>query len=202
MPYCRRVGTTGGATVRVAVFARGYRRHWLRTGGHLSRFAPWGSLNGRSVAHRIRGWLPHTPWQVVPGLGDMRGYDRRRQLRPDLIAGVTVAAVAVPAGLGMGELAGLSPVAGLYATLLPLAVYCLFGSSRQLIGGPEGTLAALTATTVAPLAAGRPEFVAPLAAALALAIGGVQIVAGLLRLGSWPTVSRWAPSVASRPPLP
>jgi SulP family sulfate permease len=94
-----------------------------------------------------------------------------------------VAAVAVPAGLGMGELAGLSPVAGLYATLLPLAAYCLFGSSRQLIVGPEGTLAALTATTVLPLAAGRPEMLAPLAAGLALTIGAVQITAGLLRLG-------------------
>src|SRR5215218_6917147 len=119
-----------------------------------------------TLAERVRGWLPSSPWRLVPGLDDLRHYDRRKQLRPDVIAGLTVAAVAIPAGLGMGELAGLSPVAGLYATLLPLAVYCLFGSSRQLIVGPEGTLAALTATTVIPLSAGKPELIAPIAAAL------------------------------------
>lgn len=135
------------------------------------------------AAERVRGWLPSSPWRLVPGLDDLRRYDRRTQLRSDLIAGLTVAAVAIPAGLGMGELAGLSPVAGLYATLLPLAAYCLFGSSRQLIVGPEGTLAALTATTVIPLAAGQPEVIAPLAAALALAVGAVQIAGGLARLG-------------------
>lgn len=135
------------------------------------------------LAERIRELLPSTPWRLIPGIDDLRGYDRRRQLRPDLIAGLTVAAVAIPSGLGMGELAGLSPVAGLYATLLPLAAYCLFGSSRQLIVGPEGTLAALTATTVVPLAAGKPELVAPLAAALAIAVGVVQAAGGLMRLG-------------------
>jgi SulP family sulfate permease len=132
---------------------------------------------------RVRSWLPSSPWRLAPGLDDLRRYDRRRQLRPDLVAGLTVAAVAVPAGLGIGELAGLSPVAGLYASLLPLAAYCLFGSSRQLIVGPESTLAALTATTVVPLAAGKPELIAPLAAALALAVGAVQIAGGLAQLG-------------------
>jgi len=83
----------------------------------------------------------------------LRGY-RRDQLRPDLLAGVTGAAVAVPAGLAMGELAGLSPVAGLYATMLPLVAYALFTSARHVMVGPDGTLAVLTASTVAPLAAG------------------------------------------------
>jgi len=83
----------------------------------------------------------------------------------------------------MAELAGLPVVVGLYATLLPLVAYALFGSSRQLVVGPEGTLAALTAVTVAPLAAGDPARYAPLAAMLALLVGGILIVGGVLRLG-------------------
>jgi Sulfate permease family len=112
------------------------------------------SLRRRLAAH-IRGRVPDAPWDVVPGLADLREY-RREQLRTDAIAGISIAAVAVPAGLGMGELAGLSAVAGLYATLLPLAAYSLFGSSRQLIVGPESALAILTAATIAPFAAGDP----------------------------------------------
>jgi MFS superfamily sulfate permease-like transporter len=112
------------------------------------------SLRRRLAAH-IRGRVPDSPWDVVPGLADLREY-RREQLRTDAIAGISIAAVAVPAGLGMGELAGLTAVAGLYATLLPLAAYSLFGSSRQLVVGPESALAILTAATIAPFAAGDP----------------------------------------------
>jgi SulP family sulfate permease len=83
----------------------------------------------------------------------------------------------------MAELAGLPVVAGLYATLLPLAAYTLFGSSRQLVVGPEGTLAALTAVTVAPLAAGDPQRYAPLAAMLAILVGGILVLSGVFRLG-------------------
>jgi SulP family sulfate permease len=139
------------------------------------------SLRERLAAH-LRGRVPDSPWDVVPGLADLRRYERA-QLRTDVIAGVTIAAVAVPAGLGMGELAGLTAVAGLYATLLPLAAYSLFGSSRQLVVGPEGALAALTAATLAPLAAGDPARYAALAAMLALLVGGILVVSSLLRLG-------------------
>ena len=134
-----------------------------------------------AVAH-VRGHLPSSAWSFVPGLRDLRHYDRAA-LRPDLIAAVTVAAVAVPASLGMAELAGLPVVVGLYATMLPLAAYALFGSSRQLVVGPEGTLAALTAVTIAPLAGGDPAQYAALAAALALVMGVVLLLGGLLRLG-------------------
>jgi sulfate permease, SulP family len=133
--------------------------------------------------HRARQALPTSPWSLVPGVRDLRGYDWSTQFRGDLIAGVTVAAVAIPAGLGVGELAGLSPVTGLYATLLPIVGYAIFGSSRQLIVGPDGLLATLTATSIAPIAAGDPALLMPLAGALALLVGGIQIVAGLIRLG-------------------
>jgi SulP family sulfate permease len=139
------------------------------------------SLRQRLAAH-IRGRVPDSPWDVVPGLADLRGY-RRKQLRTDAIAGISIAAVAVPAGLGMGELAGLTAVAGLYATLIPLAAYSLFGSSRQLIVGPESALAILTAATIAPFAAGDPARFAALAAMLGLLVGGILLVSSLLRLG-------------------
>ncbi|MFW5417785.1 sulfate permease [Nocardiopsis sp. CNT-189] len=119
---------------------------------------------------------------VPPGMGGPAGYGRARLVR-DLVAGVTVGAVAVPAGLAMSELAGLPPMAGVYATLLPLAVYALLGSSRHLVVGPESVLAALTLSIVAPLAQGDPGRYAVLAAALALMTGTVYIAAGLLRLG-------------------
>jgi sulfate permease, SulP family len=126
--------------------------------------------------------VPRSPWHVVPGLADLRAQGVR-SLRPDLVPAITVAAVAVPASLGMAELAGLPVVVGLYATMLPLVGYALFGSSRQLVVGPEGTLAALTAVTVAPLAAGDPARYATLAAALGVVMGVVLILAGVLRLG-------------------
>ena len=87
------------------------------------------------------------------GLGELSGYGGGT-LRRDVLAGVTVAALALPAGMAYAELAGLSPAAGLYALLLPTVAYTLLGSSRQLIVGPEGSIAALVATAIIPLAGG------------------------------------------------
>ena len=111
----------------------------------------------------------------------------RAYLRSDLVAGITVGAVAVPSSLAMAELAGVPVVLGLYGTFLPLAVYALLGTSRQHVVGPDSTLAALTAVTVAPLAVVGGEvdparYVA-LAAALALAMGVLLSLAGVFRLG-------------------
>jgi SulP family sulfate permease len=135
-----------------------------------------------SIWRWTRSAVPRSPWALAPGLRELRGY-RRGQLRPDLLAGVTVAAVAVPAGLATGELAGLSPVAGLYATMWPLVAYALYASSRQIVVGPDGTLAVLTATTVAPLAGGGAARYAALAAALAMIVGLILLVSAALRLG-------------------
>ena len=123
---------------------------------------------------------------TAPGLVTVFHYDRAF-LRKDLIAGATVGAVAVPSALAMAELAGLPIVVGLYATFLPLTVYCLLGSSRQHVIGPDATLAALTAATITPLAtvAGTvdPALYAVLATALALAMGLLLVAAGVLHLG-------------------
>ncbi|WP_330350532.1 SulP family inorganic anion transporter [Streptomyces sp. NBC_00582] len=118
----------------------------------------------------------------LPGLTVLAGY-RRGWLRGDLLAGVTVAAYLVPQVMAYAGVAGLPPVAGLWAILPALGLYALFGSSRLLSVGPESTTALMTATVVAPLAAGDPGRYAVLAAALAITVGLLCLAAWLLRLG-------------------
>jgi sulfate permease, SulP family len=118
----------------------------------------------------------------APGLTQVRGYERS-WLRGDVVAGVTVAAYLVPQVMAYATVAGLPPVVGLWAALAPMAVYAVLGSSRQLSVGPESTTALMTATALAPLAAGDPGRYAALAAAAALLVGVICFVAGLVRLG-------------------
>jgi high affinity sulfate transporter 1 len=118
----------------------------------------------------------------LPGLAQLRGY-QRSWLPGDLVAGLTVAAYLVPQVMAYSTLAGLPPVAGLWAILAPLALYAVIGSSRQLSVGPESTTALMTATVVAPLAAGDPARYAGLAAALAIAVGLLFLLAFAARLG-------------------
>jgi SulP family sulfate permease len=120
--------------------------------------------------------------RIVPVSAELPNY-RGATLRRDLLAGLTVAALALPSGMAYAELAGLSPVAGLYALLLPTVAYTFLGSSRQLIIGPEGSIAALVATAVIPLADGDPGRYASLAALLALMVGGAFLLARIIRLG-------------------
>ena len=130
--------------------------------------------------------------RLVPVTEHVRGY-RGDTLRRDLIAGVTVAALALPASLAYAEIAGLSPVIGLYALLLPALAYAVFGSSRQVIVGPDGSIAALVGSAVIPLAV-DPTDRAPLAALLAILVGAVFLGAWLARLG-------WIADYFSRPVL-
>jgi sulfate permease, SulP family len=118
----------------------------------------------------------------VPGLAQFRGY-QRDWLRGDVVAGLTVAAYLVPQVMAYATVAGLPPVVGLWAALLPLAIYAVLGSSRQLSVGPESTTALMTAAALGPLAAGDPGRYAALAAVAALLVGVVCFVAGLVRLG-------------------
>src|SRR5689334_6358583 len=126
--------------------------------------------------------LDRTARSVLPGVWVLAGY-RRRWLRGDLIAGVTVAAYLVPQVLAYATVAGLPPVAGLWAIVPALAVYAILGSSRLLSVGPESTTALMTAVVVGPMAAGDPARYAGLAAALALVVGGWCLVSRVLRLG-------------------
>jgi sulfate permease, SulP family len=119
----------------------------------------------------------------LPGVAVLAGY-RREWLRGDLLAGVAVAAYLVPQVMAYSGIAGLPPQTGLWACLGSLAIYAVLGSSRQLSVGPESTTALMTATAVAPLALGDPVRHAALAAGLALVVGVICLVGGLLRAGS------------------
>src|SRR3954452_14420113 len=116
------------------------------------------------------------PVHAVVGLTRLRHYDPR-WLRGDLLAGITVAAYLVPQVLAYAGVAGVPPVAGLWAAAVALVGYALLGSSRQLSAGPESTTAVMTAIAVAPLPAGDPGRYAVLAAALALLVGAVCLLA-------------------------
>lgn len=117
----------------------------------------------------------------VPGLRMLAEY-RISWLPHDLAAGLTLGAVMVPVGLAYGEMAGL-PLAGLYGSMLPLLAYALFGSSRQLIVGPDTAMAALVAVVLVPMAPGDPARLMVLAAGLGVMVGVLCLVAGALRLG-------------------
>ncbi|WP_420078784.1 SulP family inorganic anion transporter [Streptomyces sp. JL4002] len=116
---------------------------------------------------------------LPPGL---RGY-RRAWLGRDVLAGITVAAYLVPQVMAYAGVAGLPPVAGLWAVLPAMVLYASIGSSRLLSVGPESTTALMTAVAVGPLAGGDPGRYAVLAAALAVVVGLVSLAAWAVRLG-------------------
>ncbi|MCZ8049274.1 MAG: solute carrier family 26 protein [Microcystis sp. LE19-41.2A] len=118
----------------------------------------------------------------LPGLKRLRSY-RSAWLRGDIIAGITVAAYLVPQCLAYAELAGVQPIAGLWAILPPLLIYALLGSSPQLSVGPESTTAVMTAAAIMPLVAGDSSNYASLCSLLALLVGSVCCVAAFARLG-------------------
>ena len=119
---------------------------------------------------------------LMPGLAQFRNYERS-WLRGDVLAGLTVAAYLVPQVMAYATVAGLPPVVGLWAALVPLAVYVLLGSSRQLSIGPESTTALMTAAVLAPIAAGDPQRYAALAAGVAVLVGALCFLGGIARLG-------------------
>lgn len=127
-----------------------------------------------TLTERLASW--------APGLPALLQY-RRENLRHDVVAGVSVAAVALPVGVAYAELAGFPPVVGLYSSILPLLAYALFGTSRQLIMGPDSATCALVAAAVAPLAAGNAEHYQSISVVLAFCAGVFCIVGSFLRLG-------------------
>jgi len=122
------------------------------------------------------------PRRLVPGLVSLRGY-QRGWLRGDVIAGITVTAYLVPQVMAYAQIAGLPAVTGLWAVLITLPLYAIFGSSRLLSVGPESTTALLAASVVAPLALGDPGRYAALSAALAAVVGLLCLLGWALRLG-------------------
>jgi sulfate permease, SulP family len=119
---------------------------------------------------------------LLPGLRRLRAY-QPTWLRGDLLAGITVAAYLVPQCMAYAELAGVAPVAGLWAILPPMLLYALIGSSPQLSVGPESTTAVMTAAAIAPIAGGDAALYASLASLLALIVGLVCFLGAWSRLG-------------------
>ncbi len=116
------------------------------------------------------------------GVQRLLHYDRR-DLRGDLMGGVTVTAYLIPQVLAYSALAGLPAQTGLVVIVVTMTLYALIGSSRLLSVGPESTTALMTAAVLAPLALGDPVRYAALAATLALLVGLYALLAGVLRLG-------------------
>jgi high affinity sulfate transporter 1 len=123
---------------------------------------------------RLMRWLP--------GLAVLREY-QLGWLRHDIVAGLVLTTMLVPVGIAYAEASGIPGIYGLYATIIPLLVYALFGPSRILVIGPDSSLAAIILAVVLPLSGGDPMRAVALAGALAVVSGTVLIVAGLAKLG-------------------
>ncbi|AZD85648.1 MULTISPECIES: SulP family inorganic anion transporter [Pseudomonas] len=118
----------------------------------------------------------------LPGLANLLQY-RREWFRFDLQAGLSVAAVQIPIAIAYAQIVGLPPQYGLYACVLPMMVYALVGSSRQLMVGPDAATCAMVAGAIAPLALGDPERLAQLAVIVTVLVGLMLIGAGIARAG-------------------
>ena len=118
-------------------------------------------------------------WWIPPSLRDYR----TEWLRHDLVAGAALFAVLVPAGMAYAQAAGLPPVTGLYATVVPLLAYAAVGPSRVLVLGPDSALAPMIVAALLPLAAADEQRSVALAGLLAILIGAIMLVGSALRLG-------------------
>src|SRR5262245_23441817 len=123
------------------------------------------------------GWV-----RWLPGLLTLRQYELA-WLRHDIAAGVVLATVLVPVGIAYATASGVPGIHGLYATIVPLLAYALFGPSRILVLGPDSSLAPIILGVVLPLSGGDPGRAVALAGMMAIVSGVVCILAGLARLG-------------------
>ena len=128
----------------------------------------------KAAARTLRRW--------IPGVATALDY-KRAWLWPDIRSGLVLTALLIPAGMGYAQAAGLPAYTGLYATIVPLLAYAVFGPSRILVIGPDSALAPIIAAAVIPLALGDEGRAVALAGLLAILVGGILIAAGALRLG-------------------
>lgn len=146
--------------------------------GNTNAFCKVSSAD-RDYAGTVRGnWIRSGP----PGARLLAGY-QRPWLKSDLAAGAALSAVLIPAGMAYAEASGLPAVTGLYASVVPLLAYAVFGPSRVLIVGPDSALAPMIAAAIVPLAAGNSNRAVALAGVLALMIGVILLAGRVFRLG-------------------
>jgi MFS superfamily sulfate permease-like transporter len=122
--------------------------------------------------------------RIAPGLPSLLEYQFSRDFTHDLVAGVSVAAVALPVAVAYAQLAGFNPVIGLYSSILPLVAYAIFGTSKHLMVNPDAATCAMVASAIAPLAAGNADLYLSLSVALTFFTGLLCIAASLFRLGA------------------
>ena len=109
---------------------------------------------------------------------------KKAQLSGDISAGLTVGVMLIPQGMAYAMIAGLEPIYGLYASTVPIILYAIFGTSRQLAVGPVAMISLLTASGIAAIAPeATPALYLSLAVALALFVGIIQFLLGIFRLG-------------------
>jgi high affinity sulfate transporter 1 len=118
----------------------------------------------------------------LPGVGTLRRYEIGG-LRHDIVAGLVLTTMLVPVGIAYAVASGVPGIYGLYATIVPLLAYALFGPSRILVLGPDSSLAAVILAVVLPLSGGDPVRAVALAGAMAVVSGLACILAGVARLG-------------------
>jgi len=121
-----------------------------------------------------------TRW--VPGLDTLRSYESS-WLRHDIVAGLVMTTMLVPVGIAYAEASGIPGINGLYATMVPLVAYALFGPSRILVLGPDSALAAVILSVILPLSSGDPQRAVSTGGMMAIVSGMVCVAAGLARLG-------------------
>ncbi|MEY3422679.1 MAG: hypothetical protein RIR48_3004, partial [Bacteroidota bacterium] len=120
--------------------------------------------------------------QFIPSIEWIKNY-KKEFLNGDISAGLTVGVMLIPQGMAYSMLAGLPPIYGLYAVTIPLIIYALLGTSRQLAVGPVAMVSLLIASGVGHLAAAGTEQYIALAILLALLVGIIQFSMGIFRLG-------------------
>src|SRR3954464_12617419 len=118
----------------------------------------------------------------LPGLQTLRRYEAG-WLPYDLMAGLVLTTMLVPVGIAYAVASGVPGIYGLYATIVPLLAYAVFGPSRILVLGPDSSLAAVILGVILPLSAGDPQRAVALAGMMAIVSGAVCILAGIARLG-------------------
>ncbi|MCP1518476.1 high affinity sulfate transporter 1 [Pseudomonas migulae] len=118
----------------------------------------------------------------LPGLRTLSRY-KMACLRRDIVAGLVLTTMLVPVGIAYAVASGVPGIYGLYATIVPLLAYALFGPSRILVLGPDSSLAAIILAVVLPLSGGDPHRAIALAGMMAIVSGVVCILAGVARLG-------------------
>src|SRR6476659_6369046 len=136
-----------------------------------------GRIAGMTAHENQSGW---TRW--LPGLNTLRQY-QASWFQNDLIAGLVITTMLVPVGIAYAEASGIPGINGLYATIVPLLAYALFGPSRILVLSPDSALAPVILTVVLPLSAGDPQRAVAIAGMIAIVSGIVCVAAGLARIG-------------------